>query len=108
MDCSIPDSSVHEILQARILESVAIPFSRGSCQPRDGTWVSHIVDRFFTVQATKEAYIANKESMAFFWLSSCQGRSLLPVELCYLPRDKEFPLMVFQLYLRFLFNFLYF
>ena len=33
-DCSLPDSSVHEILQARILEWVAIPFSRGSSQPR--------------------------------------------------------------------------
>ena len=37
MDCSLPDSSVHEVLQARILEWVAIPFSRGSSQPRDQT-----------------------------------------------------------------------
>ena len=50
-------------------------------------WVSCIAERFFTVQATREAYIANKESMAFFWLSSFQGRSL-PVKLCYLPRDR--------------------
>ena len=35
MDCSSPVSSVHEILQARILERVAIPFSGGSSQPRD-------------------------------------------------------------------------
>ena len=42
MDCSPPDSSVHGILQARILEWVAIPFSRGSSQPRDRTWVSCI------------------------------------------------------------------
>ena len=35
MDCSPPGSSVHGILQARILEWVAIPFSRGSSQPRD-------------------------------------------------------------------------
>ena len=41
-DCSPPGSSVHEILQARILEWVAIPFSRGSSQPRDQTQVSHI------------------------------------------------------------------
>ena len=40
MDCSPPGSSVHEILQARILEWVAIPFSRGSSQLRDPTWVS--------------------------------------------------------------------
>ena len=40
VDCSPPVSSVHGILQARILEWVAIPFSRGSSQPRDQTWVS--------------------------------------------------------------------
>ena len=39
MDCSPPDSSVHEILQARILEWVAIPFSRGSSWSKDGIWV---------------------------------------------------------------------
>ena len=37
MDCSLPGSSVHGILQAGILEWVAIPFSRGSSQPRDRT-----------------------------------------------------------------------
>jgi len=35
MDCSLPGPSVHGILQARILEWVAVPFSRGSSQPRD-------------------------------------------------------------------------
>ena len=49
MDCSLPGSSVRGILQARILEGVAIPFSRGSSRPRDQTWVSDIVGRFFTV-----------------------------------------------------------
>ena len=49
MDCSPPGSSVYGILQARILEWVAISFSRGSSQPRDQTLVSHIADRFFTV-----------------------------------------------------------
>ena len=37
VDCNLPDSSVHGILQARILEQVAMPFSRGSPQPRDQT-----------------------------------------------------------------------
>ena len=41
MDCRPPGSSVNGILQARILEWVAIPFSRGSSQPRDQTQVSH-------------------------------------------------------------------
>ena len=55
MDCSLPGSSVHGILQARILEWVAIPFSRGSSWPRDWTWVSCIAGRFFTIWATREA-----------------------------------------------------
>ena len=42
MDCSLPCSSVHGILQARILEWVAISFSSGSSQSRDPTWVSCI------------------------------------------------------------------
>ena len=47
---------VHGILQASILEWVAIPFSRGSSQPRDWTQVSHILGEFFTVWATREAH----------------------------------------------------
>ena len=46
--CSLPGSPVHGILQARILEWVTVPFSRGSSQPRDQTQVSHIAGRFFT------------------------------------------------------------
>ena len=52
MDCSLPGSSIHGISQARILQWVAISFSRGSSQPRDQTRVSCIVGRFFTVWAT--------------------------------------------------------
>ena len=55
MDCSLPGSSVHGILQARIMEWVAIPFSRRSSQPRDRTQASHIAGRFFTVWATRES-----------------------------------------------------
>ena len=51
MDCSQPDSSVHGVFQARILEWVAISFSRRSSQPRDWTWVSCIVGRHFTAWA---------------------------------------------------------
>ena len=46
MDCSLPDSSVHGISQARILEWVAISFSRGSSRPRDWTPVSCIIGRY--------------------------------------------------------------
>ena len=49
------DYTVHGILQARILERVAFPFSRGSSQPRDQTQVSRIAGRFFTIWATREA-----------------------------------------------------
>ena len=48
VDYSLSGSSVHEILQARILEWVAKPSSRGSSQPRDRTQVSHTAGRFFT------------------------------------------------------------
>ena len=46
--CNPMDYTAHEILQARILEWVAIPFSRGSSQPRDQTQVSRIAGGFFT------------------------------------------------------------
>ena len=51
-NCSLPGFSVHEILQARILEWIAIPFSRESFLPRDWTLVSCIIGRFFTTWAT--------------------------------------------------------
>ena len=69
MDCSPSSSSVQGILQTRILEWVAITFSRGSeprdwtwvPQPRDWTWISFITDRFFTVWATREYFYRIKE-----------------------------------------------
>ena len=51
-DCSPPGFSVHEILQARILEWVAIPFSRGSSWSKDWTLISCITGRFFTIWVT--------------------------------------------------------
>ena len=56
MDCSPSGSSVHGILQARILEWVAMPSCRGSCPPRDWIQVSRIAGGFFVVWATREAY----------------------------------------------------
>ena len=57
MDCSPPGSSVHGILQARILEWVAMPSSSGSSRPRDQTQVSFpaLGGRFFTTSVTREA-----------------------------------------------------
>ena len=56
MDCSLPHSSIHGIFQARVLEWVAISFSKGSSQPRDRTWVSHIIGRRFIIWATREVH----------------------------------------------------
>ena len=63
--CDPMDCIVHGILQARILEWVAFPFSRGSSQPRDRTQVSRIVGRFFTSWAPREALVfrAKNEEM---------------------------------------------
>ena len=55
MNCSLPGSSVHVILEARELAWIAVPFSRGSSQPRDQNWVFCITGRFFTIWATREA-----------------------------------------------------
>ena len=55
-DYSLPCFSVHGIFQARVLEWVAISFSRGSSRPRDRTRVFRIAGRRFTIWATKEAF----------------------------------------------------
>ena len=47
----LPNPRIHDILQARLLEWIAVPFSRGSSQPRDQTLVSCIAGRFFTIWA---------------------------------------------------------
>ena len=57
MNCSPLGSSVHGVLQARILVSVAIPFSRGSSWPRGRTQVFYTACRFSTDWATREAQI---------------------------------------------------
>ena len=57
VDGSPPGSFAHGLCQARILEWAAIPFSRGSSQARNQTWVSGIAGGFLTVWATKEAQI---------------------------------------------------
>ena len=56
MDCSLPGSSVLGILWARILEWVAIPFSRGFSWFRDWTQISWTAGRFFTIWATRWVY----------------------------------------------------
>ena len=58
IDCSPPGSSVHEILEARILEWVAVPFSRASSWPGDQTRGSCTVGGFFSIWATILLYLA--------------------------------------------------
>ena len=70
MNCSSPGSSVHGILQARILGWVAIPFSRRSSQPRGQIQVSHIAGGFFTLWITSidnytESHIIIKQNIWF-------------------------------------------
>ena len=65
MDCSLLGFSVHGIFQARILEWVAISFSRGSSQPKDRTQVSCIAGRRFILWATREA-LSNSNTPQFY------------------------------------------
>ena len=62
VDCNLLGLSVHGIFQARILEWIAISFSRGSSWPRDQTQVSHIGGRRFNLWATREARYASNHS----------------------------------------------
>ena len=67
MDDSPPGSSVHGILQAWILEWIAIPFSSGPSRPRDQTPVFRIAGRFFTFWATKESQYALSVHLMLAW-----------------------------------------
>ena len=67
------NNSVHGVLQARILEQVAVPFSKESSQPRNHTGVSCIAGGFFTSWATREALtctegLGNKSLLLHWWL----------------------------------------
>ena len=68
MDCSLPGSSAHGTLQARILEWVAIPFSRGSSWSWDQTQASCIAGRVSTIWATREAFEVRVEFLFCIWL----------------------------------------
>ena len=70
MDFSLPGSSVHGILQARILEWAAFSFSRGSYWLRDWTQVSCITGRFFTIWATRAGYFLNLLTVFFCFFFS--------------------------------------
>ena len=81
LDCSPPGSSVYGIFQARILEWVAISFSRGSSRPRNQTWVSRIVGRRFTVWATREV---QRAEVGLTEMLSCVLPSYVPYSKAHL------------------------
>ena len=82
--CSPPGSSVHGILQARILEWVAISFSRGSSRPRDRTQVSCIAGRQFNLWASREAQTKNNS-----WPLRCCRYQVLAGARCFSSRNRE-------------------
>ena len=86
MDCSPPGSFIHRILQARILEWVAISFSRGSSWPRNRTRVSHTGGRRFNLWATREAHIPHiilkfKWDNEINWLPQCYNAWISPLAI---------------------------
>ena len=116
MDCRPPGSSVHGILQARIMQWEAIPFSRGSSWPRDWSWVSHTTGRFFTIWASRESphpqficwiFISTHLS---YWCSLFSCRTLLLLQkllfiYSYIFNAHHFPhIRSFELHSSFFFN----
>ena len=83
--CNPMDYTVYGILQARILECVSFPFSRGSSSPRNWTWVSCIARRFFTNWAIREALIPFKRDSREF---PCPFHSVLRQDSCLWTRNQ--------------------
>ena len=81
MDCSPPASSVHRILQARILKWVAVPSSSGSSRPRDQTWVPCIAGRLFTSWSHKGSPWGWLEAIEYITHFPTQSPSSLPLTL---------------------------
>ena len=84
MDCSPPDFSVYRIFQTKILEWIAIPFSRGSSQFRSLTQVSCIAGRFLTIGATKEAQTTSLQCVTLWHIHLYPGLTtdiVLPLPL---------------------------
>ena len=81
MDCSLPGSSLHGILQATVLEWVATSSSRGSSQPRGRTQVSRIVGKLFAFRATRESPKPGLKSGGGFGLDTGSGTTVPPGRL---------------------------
>ena len=79
--CDLMDCTVHGILQARILEWVAFPFSRGSSQLRNRTQVSRIAGIFFTNWATREAQ--HREVLEKYWVELLKANNIIEIHMMY-------------------------
>ena len=79
MDYSLPGSSVHGIFQARVLEWVAISFSRGSSWPRDWTQVFCLTVRLFTIWATREVPFFGNKSYEITWVFKLYMQRLIKI-----------------------------
>ena len=89
MDCSLPGSSVHGIFQARILEWVAIAFSRGSSRPRDWNRVSCIVDRHFTVSINSSNEYSGLISFRIDWFDFLTVQVIFKILSSLIPQFKS-------------------
>ena len=67
MDCNLPGFSVHEIFQVRILEWIAMPSSRESSRPREGTHISHNVGKFLYHLSHQGSPVWVKEGIKLLW-----------------------------------------
>ena len=90
LDCNPPSYSIHGILQAKMLQWVALPFSRGSYKLRDLSWVSCIPGRSFTIWATRETLI-----LACLSHSPLLFSSLLSSAICKASSDNHFAFFLF-------------
>ena len=77
VDCNLPGSSIHGILQARVLEWGAISFSRGSSWPRDWTRVSRLAGRCFNLWATREIWTIKLSTKELMFLNCGVGEETL-------------------------------
>ena len=92
--CDPMDYTVHGILQARILEWIAVGFSRGSSQPRNQTQVSCIAGRFFTSWATRKLWVYLNLYSLSWWCHPTISSSVAPFSCCpqSLPASGSFPM----------------
>ena len=121
MNCSRPGSSVHGILQARIIEWVAIPFSRASSPPRDWTQVSCVAGSFFTIWATREAQCSLRgpqhlqcypslcllfiTEFKYFWKRREEGLRTLQIPQTQLQYEGSLAISIFSFLQFFIFSF---